>query len=133
MRVMTSASLGIDAGQLAGLDQRSDCGPMVRSAIGTGEECILACQSQWPDGPFDRIVIDLDTTVVEEQAQPIPSREGIADRLGEFGLLADQCELLAQPRLECRDQRPAVLLTDGAALLGGLAADVALDLIDRGD
>jgi len=59
--------LGIDAGQLAGLDERGDGGPVLGTAIGAGEECVLAFESQRPDCPLDDIVVDLDTTVVEEQ------------------------------------------------------------------
>jgi hypothetical protein len=58
--------LRIGAGQLAGFDQRGD-GPMIRTAIGTGEECVLAREGQRPDGSLDNIVVDLDPTVAEEE------------------------------------------------------------------
>ena len=41
--------------------------------------------------------------------------------------------LLAQPRLERFDQRPAALLADRATLLGGTAADLVLDPVEGGD
>jgi len=53
---VSEISLGIDAGQLAGLDQRGDGGPMVRTAVGAGKECVLACQSERPDCAFDGVV-----------------------------------------------------------------------------
>jgi hypothetical protein len=44
-----------------------DGSPVLGTAIGSGEEGILAGESQKPDCPLDDIVVDLDTTVVEEQ------------------------------------------------------------------
>ena len=81
----------------------------------------------------DGIVVDLDGAVIEEAGEPFPARERVADRLGELGLLADQAELLAQPWLEGRDDRPAPFLADGAAFVGGSAAGLLLDPVEFGD
>lgn len=43
-------SLRSDVRQLAGLDQQGDDGPMIRTAVGTGEECVLAREGQRLDG-----------------------------------------------------------------------------------
>ena len=56
-----------------------------------------------------RVGVDLDAAIVKESGEPLPSRERVADRLGELGLLADQAEFVAQPRFERRDDRPALL------------------------
>ena len=108
-------------------------GPMFGTAVGAGEQGILAGQGKGTDGALDDVVVDLDAAVVEEQAQALPARQRVADRLGELGLLADELELGAQPRLEVFDQRPAALLADHATLLGGTAADLALDPVELGD
>jgi hypothetical protein len=68
--------------------------------------------------------------ILEEHAQTWPARERVADCLGEFGLLADQRQLFAQPGLEGFDQCAGALLTNGQALLGRTAADVILDPIE---
>ena len=94
--------LRIDAVELAGLDQRGDDGPVLAAAVGAGEEGILAVQRERPDGAFDDVVVDLDAAVVEEAGEALPARQGVADRLGELGLLADQLELGAQPGFERR-------------------------------
>src|SRR5690606_11387853 len=59
--------------------------------------------------------------------------ERIADRLGELCLLADQAEFLAQPRLELGDDRAALVLTRGTALLGRPSTDVDFDRVEFGD
>jgi hypothetical protein len=91
---------------------------MLGAAVGSGEQGVLACERERPDGALDDVVVDLDAAVVEEQAEALPARQRVADRLGELGLLADELELVAQPRLERFDQRPAALLADLATLLG---------------
>ena len=62
----------IDADKLAGFDQRSDHGPVLGTAVGTGEESVLAIEGQGPDRALDGVVVDLDPAVVEEQAQTVP-------------------------------------------------------------
>ena len=83
------------------------------------------------DAALDDVIVDLDAAVVEEQAQPLPARERVADRRGELGLLADELELGAQPGFESFDQRLAALLADRTPLLGGTATDLGLDPIER--
>lgn len=91
----------------------------------------VRCQGS--DGALDDVVVQLDAAVVEEQGQPLPARERIADRLGQLGLLADQSQLLAQPWLHGLDDRPALLLARNPALIRGSAADRSLEAIELGD
>ena len=70
--------------------------------FGAGEERILTIERDGPDGALDDVGVDLDAAIVEEAGEPFPARERVADRLGELGLLADQAELVAQPRFERR-------------------------------
>src|SRR5262249_44131182 len=70
--------------------------------------------------------------VLEKEAQPCPARQGIADRVGELGLLADQRQFLAQPGLERLDQGTTALLSNSDALRGGAAADLTLDPVKGG-
>jgi hypothetical protein len=83
-----------------------------------------------PDGTLDGVVVELDAAVVEEAGQTLPARQRIADRFGEFALLADQPEFCAQPWLQCVDQRTALLLPHNPT---AAAADVVLDRIQRSD
>ena len=69
--------------ELAGLDQRGDDGPVLAASVGSGEQCILAIESDGTDGPLDRVGVELDAAVLEEAGEPVPELEGVADRLGE--------------------------------------------------
>jgi hypothetical protein len=100
--------LGIDAVQLGGLDQRGQDRPVFTAAVGAGEQGVLARQRQGADGAFDGVVVDLDATVGEEQGQARPARQGVADGLGQLGLLADGLQPGAQPGLQGLDQRISI-------------------------
>ena len=71
----------LDAGELAGLDQRGDDRPVIGTTIGAGEQRVLSRQSQGADGALDGVVVDLDPAVVEEEGQALPTGQRIADRL----------------------------------------------------
>ena len=85
------------------------------------------------DRSFDGVVIELDVAVIEEARQAFSARQGVADGLGQFALLADQAKLGAEPGLERVNQRAASLLSGGATLVGTAAADCFLDDAERGD
>ena len=59
--------------ELASFDQLSDHRPVLRTAIGAGEERVLAVERDRADGALDRVVIDLDPAIIEEQAQTRPA------------------------------------------------------------
>jgi hypothetical protein len=63
-----------DAHEFAGLDQRGDDGPMLAAAVGAREERVFAVQRDRPDCAFDDVGVDLDTAVVEEAGQALPTR-----------------------------------------------------------
>lgn len=64
---------GIDAVELAGLDERGEDRPVLGAAVGAGEEVVLAAERQGSDGAFDDVVVDLDAAVVEEAGEPVPT------------------------------------------------------------
>ena len=80
----------IDAVKLRGFDQRGDCRPVLSTAVGAGEERVFPIEGDWSDRAFDHVGVDLDAAVVEEAAKSSPTRERVADCLGELALLADQ-------------------------------------------
>ena len=75
--------VGLDADQLAGLDERGDHGPVLGTTVGAGEQCILASEGKGPDAALDNVVVDLNAAVVEEQAQSLPARQRVADRFSD--------------------------------------------------
>jgi hypothetical protein len=99
-------------------------------AIRTRKECVLSIERNRADRSLDDVAVDLDAAVIDEADQAGPAREGIADRFGELGLLADKRQLGAQPDFQVVDDRLGLLLPDRSPLLGGTAADRALDCIE---
>ena len=110
-------ALRLDGVELCGFDERGDHGPVLGPTVGASEEGVLAVESDRPDRPFDDVRIDLDAAVVEEATEAGPSAQRVADRFGELALLADEGELVAQPRLEGRDDGEAPRLAAGAPLI----------------
>jgi hypothetical protein len=90
----------LDAAEFAGLDERSDCRPVHGAAVRAGEERVLPIQRDRANAALDDIGVDVDAAIVDEAGKALPAGERIADRLGEFALLADEIEPAAQPDLE---------------------------------
>ena len=118
----------VDVVQLAGFDQGRDSGPMLGATVGAREQRIFPVERDRADRALDGIVVELDAAIVDEARQAFPTRERIADGLGELALLTDQAEFCAQPLLECIGERLAFLLPDETPLLGAAATDVLLEL-----
>ena len=57
----------------------------------------------------------------------------VSDRLGQRGTTGDATERFRQPCLHRLDEWTAALLAHASALLGGLATDLVLDLVERGN
>ena len=110
----------VDARDLAVLDQRGDDRPVVATL--TCEQRVLAIECQRSDRPLDSVGMQIDAAVIEEQRQPGPAGECVADRIGEFALCAD----LPEPRLEVDvqviDDDTGPVVAHGAALLSRGAA-----------
>ena len=103
---------GLDAVDLAGLDQRSDATPSDAAFVMACEERILAIEGNRTDQIFDPIGVDLDATVRQEGLQPVPMIVDIGKLLAEPGLDGDPAALSLQPLSEGSDQR------GGAGLAG---------------
>ncbi len=70
---------------------------MFAAAVRASEQGVLAVERDWADSALDDVGIDLDAAVGNEARQPVPTRQRISDGLREFGLLANQTKLGAQP------------------------------------
>src|SRR5262245_64260503 len=89
--------LRLDAAELAGLDQRSDAGPVLRALIMPREQRILAIENKRTDASLDDVGVKLDAAVVEELREPVPVVQGVAEVLGNFRLAGDAGELQLEP------------------------------------
>src|SRR6476646_7157722 len=85
----------VDVVQLAGFDQRRDSGPMLGATVGAREQRIFPVERDRAYRALDGIVVELDAAIVDEARQAFPTRERIADGLGELALLTDQAEFCA--------------------------------------
>ena len=74
---------GIDAVQLASLDQRCERCPVFGSFVAAGKQSIFSVQSNRANAALDGIGVDLSAAVVEEARQPIRTVEAISDGLGD--------------------------------------------------
>src|SRR3974390_1039086 len=94
---------------------------------------IFTPQPNRPHGAFDGVGVDIDAAVAEEPDEPFPSRQGVANGDGERRFSRDRREPGLQPRLHRFDDRLGAGLAGALASLGALAANVALDVIERAD
>src|SRR5215208_4555968 len=89
----------LDPNELARLNQRGNHRPVRGPTVRAGKQCVFAREGQRAHAALDHVGVDLNSAVVEEQAQAGPPGECVADRLRQPALLAHQGELLAQPGL----------------------------------
>src|SRR5215204_4020962 len=123
----------LDPNELARLNQRGNHRPVRGPTVRAGKQCVFAREGQRAHAALDHVGVDLNSAVVEEQAQAGPPGEGVADRLRQPALLAHQGQLLAEPGLEGLHQRPTALLANSAALVRRAATDLALNPVQRRD
>ena len=59
----------LDVIELCGCGERADGGPPSAATVGAGEQVILAPERDGPDCTLDRIVVEIDTAIVQETAK----------------------------------------------------------------
>lgn len=87
---LAQVGFGIDGVELAGLDERGDDGPVFGAAVRAGEQGVLSGQGD--GGRIDRSTVLESISMVPSsmnRVRPLPSRQGVADDVGELALLAD--------------------------------------------
>src|SRR5436190_24328685 len=94
---------------------------------------IFAPERDRTDRALDYIGVDLDAAVVEEAGKTFPARECVADRPGDGRLAGDGGKLGFEPETQVVDERFCAPLPRLAAFIGGKAANVGFDGIERGD
>jgi len=94
---------------------------------------ILAPESDRPDRPLDGVGVQLHPAILQEQHQPRPVAQGVADRLGEGGAPGDPLQLGREPGLQGLDDRSATLLPGRAPYLGRVTADLGFDRVELAD
>src|SRR5215467_4003108 len=85
-------SLRIDAIHLAGLGDGVDTCGASAAGVGTTEEIVLPSQNRSLHGALGGIVRHLQPPVGQVASERLPSRQGIADGLGEGAFATDPAE-----------------------------------------
>src|SRR5437588_9550657 len=97
---------GLHVIELCSCDEGANGGPSLSATVRAGEQMVLAPKRDGSDRAFDRIVVELDTAIVQEAAQRWPAREGILDRSGEAAAARNATKLRLEPRPHSLDKRP---------------------------
>jgi len=109
------------------VDERRDDGPVVTAFIGASEQGVLAVEGQRADRALDGIVVEIDTTIIQEQPEPVPTGERVADRLAKLTFGADLTVAGIKIKAQIVDDHLATIAAGGASVFGGGAADLGLD------
>jgi len=81
--------------------------------------------------PLSNVIVDLDTPVIDVDAQGLPPRQGIAHRFSQLLLLRNSGERVGYPSLQIIKDRPGILSAEFSALVGRHAPDTILDVVER--
>src|SRR5271169_4073858 len=111
---------GLDVVELCGGDEGADGCPPDATAVRARE-------------PLDRVVVEFDTAVIEESGEGWPTRERVADGLGEGAGGWNAAKLHLEPGLHHLDEWPGAGVTHMPTFLCRAAPDRTLDRIEFGD
>src|SRR5260221_10843719 len=90
-------SVGFDAVEFAGFDQRTDDCPTNPAAITTCEQMILSSESHRTNRALDRVGVEFDAAIMQEARQTFPARERVTDCLGKRATTSYARELRFEP------------------------------------
>src|SRR5271157_1705812 len=122
-----------DAVQFRALDERRNDRPMPSAAVISGEKGVFTGYRNRPNGAFDGVGIQFQSTIIEKQDQSVPVVHRVTDRLGQGGSTRDTAQLSGEPDVHGLNQRPALLLAHALTVFGGLTANARFNRVQRGD
>ena len=85
------------------------------------------------DGALHGVRVHLDAAVIQECSQAGPVAERVAHGLCQIGGTRHLIYMHMQPVMQRLHDRSTSLLSNLLAILGGLAADLGLDRVERGN
>src|ERR1700692_1415296 len=99
-----------------------------------GKQGIFSGQAERPDGVFDRIGVEFETTVIEEAGEPLPMSEAITDIFGQPGARGDHldscfsnhCFRAAMIGAECSRRAASLTWGDAPRTVASMAYSVAI-------
>ena len=113
--------LGVETGQLCGLDDRIQDGRAVTAAIGTKEQKIFARDSYAPQQSLGQIVVDAEPAVVDIAGQGIPAAQPILQCFAQGRFAGQPSSLSDRPDMVCIEQWLAARLPLHPTLVSGSA------------
>src|SRR5215472_502671 len=125
--------IGLDAVQLAGLDQRAEGRPARAATIAAGEEMVLAPKRDGADCALHRVGIELDASVVQEACQGAPARKRVTYRFGERAVVRHAQQLGLQPGVHIVDNWLGLRTSHRQPMARRLTADLLLDRVKLAD
>lgn len=95
-----------------------------------GKQRIAAVHGRAADNVFNKVGVDVDAAIVEEQAEALLSLQHVGHGLAKVGLAQDPRSLGLQPVEELIDQRSGQFQAHGDAMIWVRATDGILDLVE---
>jgi hypothetical protein len=95
----------IDGVKLARLDKRGHSRPVLRPSFMAGKESVLPIEGNRPNGSLDAVVVDLDTTISQEDTEPVPVFSDVGQSLTKRRLASDARSMMRERYLHVGDQR----------------------------
>ena len=93
-------SVGFDAVEFAGFDQRTDDRPTLTTSVTACKQVVLAAERHRADRALDRVRVEFDAPIMQEARQALPARERIADRFGKRAAARYKRKLRLQPGMQ---------------------------------
>lgn len=72
----------LDVVELSCCQKRSDNRPTGGTAVGSGEQVVLATRRDGANGAFDGIVVEFNAPVIKEEAESTPTLQRIVNGIG---------------------------------------------------
>src|SRR3984957_1902951 len=110
----------VDPVRDAGADEGEDRGRALAAEVAVGEEPVLSSEDQRPQLALDPVVGQLDPTVGQEENEPVPRAQEIADGVAERRLGRVDLVLFVEPGAQLLERGCAVLAPTAQPLVGGL-------------
>ena len=95
----------------------------------TRKESIPSIDCNGSNGALDRIIVDLNSAILQEQAEALPVFGDVFEGFSERGLRRDAGAGVGQPSLKPIYNRLSLFLSNSKPSLGVLSTDGLLDLV----
>ena len=96
----------------------------------SGKQRILTIDHQWPYGPLNGIIVQLNTTIFKEERQPVPMLYHIGQRLADGRFIGSSVHFLPEPLGHILQKGGRLFLPDCPSGRRGCPPDTLFNLIE---